>query len=98
VIWLGPVADGSDDVMDTIARNDVEAMQSLEFADGYRKLLLRSWFYRTWIIQEFVLAKFPPKVVCRTKSIKKLPTFKVIILVHVLQTWSDNCPEALKSL
>jgi hypothetical protein len=69
VIWLGPAADGSDNVMDIIASNDVEAMQSVKFADGFHKLLLRSWFYRTWIVQEFVLAKFPPKVVCGTKSI-----------------------------
>jgi hypothetical protein len=69
VIWLGPADEDSDRVMDIIASSDVEAMQSLEFADGFHKLLLRSWFYRTWIVQEFVLAKFPPKVVCGTKSI-----------------------------
>ena len=49
--------------------NNVEVIQSVKFAIGFHRLLLRSWFYRTWIVQEFVLAKFPPKFVCGTKSI-----------------------------
>jgi hypothetical protein len=33
VIWLGPAADDSDNVMDIIASNNVEAMQSVKFVD-----------------------------------------------------------------
>ncbi len=47
VIWLGPAADDSENIMDTIANSDVKAMQSPEFVEGFSKLLCRSWFYRT---------------------------------------------------
>jgi hypothetical protein len=54
--------------VDIIASGDVKGMQSGDFALGFPRLLLRPWFYRTWIVQEFVLAKFPPKFVCGTKT------------------------------
>jgi hypothetical protein len=59
LIWLGPSADGSDEVMASIEREDKEYWQTYEFQVRFLRILRRPWFSRVWVVQEFVLAKQP---------------------------------------
>jgi hypothetical protein len=69
VIWLGPADNNSDEVFGIIAQQNVEAMQTQKFAIDLGKLLCRSWFRRTWIVQEFVLGKILPQILCGSRVI-----------------------------
>ena len=90
IIWLGPAADGSDTVMEVIANTDVQKMQGPEFAASFAKLSRRSWFFRTWIIQEFALAKFPSKIVCGTRSITSSQFVAVYLFLLELDENADH--------
>ena len=69
VIWLGEVADGSDAVMDIIQNADVKEMEKSRFVEDLTKMKRRTWFYRTWIVQEIALCKYPPQLYCGSKSV-----------------------------
>ncbi len=71
VVWLGSGAPehDSDNIMDIIAQQNVEAMQSNKFAVDFGHLLKRPWFRRTWIVQEFVLGKRLPLLVCGSRLV-----------------------------
>ena len=55
IVWLGAAEHGSNEILDVIAQQNVDAMQTRKFAMEFGRLLKRSWFRRTWIVQEFVL-------------------------------------------
>ena len=67
IVWLGPCADDSDFVMDVIEHGDVERMNSDRFVVGIAKLWQRSWFSRTWVVQEYVLGR--PRIFCGRRSV-----------------------------
>lgn len=69
VIWLGVAADDSDAIFDAIATQDLETIKTLKFGLGFGKLLERSWWRRTWIVQEFVLGRTMPQIMCGSRSI-----------------------------
>lgn len=71
VIWLGaaePEYD-SDKTLDIVYHQNVEAMQPRKFATNFGRLLKRPWFRRTWIVQEFVLGKTLPQIMCGSRSV-----------------------------
>lgn len=63
-VWLGGCADDSDFVMEILRNNREEHYKSSRFILGLFEILLRPWWTRTWIVQEFVLNKTSPKVFC----------------------------------
>lgn len=69
VIWLGTAMNDSNETLDIIAQQDVEAMQTRKFAEDFGRLLKRPWFRRTWIVQEFVLGRTHPRIVCGSRTI-----------------------------
>lgn len=69
IIWLGPATEDSNYVMDAITDYDIPRIQSEKFAAAFSDLLRRSWFFRTWTIQEFVLVKFLPRMQCGAKVV-----------------------------
>jgi hypothetical protein len=58
-VWLGRAADDSDFIMKCLSQNIVP--KSARFYDGLFKLLLRPWFGRSWVLQEFVLNRNEPR-------------------------------------
>jgi len=63
-IWLGESADDSDYVLETLSIGDAEAYTTVRFAQGVFALLMRPWWTRTWTVQEFILNKREPKILC----------------------------------
>lgn len=63
-IWLGPSAEDSDYVMETLNSGNREAYKTPKFVAGLLALLKRPWWRRTWIAQEFILNKRNPKNFC----------------------------------
>lgn len=66
VIWLGPSADDSDYVMDAIHKRAFVEYRSRRFITGLLAVLTRTWYSRTWIVQELVLNGASPLVACGT--------------------------------
>ena len=64
IVWLGAATNDSNETLNIIAQQDVEALQSRKFATDFGRLLKRPWFRRTWIVQEFVLGRTLPQIVC----------------------------------
>jgi hypothetical protein len=62
LIWLGSAADDSDYVMEFLAQRTVPGDE--RFMTAFTKILQRSWFRRTWVIQEFSLNPSPPLIKC----------------------------------
>jgi heterokaryon incompatibility protein (HET) len=58
-VWLGNAADDSDFIMKCLGQNIVP--KTTRFHDGVFKLLLRPWFGRSWVLQEFVLNANEPR-------------------------------------
>jgi hypothetical protein len=58
-VWLGNAADDSDFIMKCLGQDIVP--KSTRFHDGVYKLLLRPWFGRSWVLQEFVLNTNEPR-------------------------------------
>ena len=50
VLWLGAAEYDDNDVLDIIAQQNVEAMQTRKFATNFGWVLKRPWFRRTWIV------------------------------------------------
>ncbi|KAF2096020.1 HET-domain-containing protein [Rhizodiscina lignyota] len=69
IVWLGAAKDGSDETLDIIAQQNVEAMQTRKFAMDFGQLLKRPWFRRTWVVQEFVLGKALPQILCGSRTV-----------------------------
>ena len=90
VVWLGPATKNSDDVMDAIADYDIRRIKSEEFANDFAELLRRSWFFRTWTIQEFVLVKFPPMIQCGAKVVTSGQFLAVHTFLGELRYQSDK--------
>lgn len=86
IVWLGSEEDNSDEVIDIIAQESVHAMRTPKFFMEFGKLLKRPWFHRTWIIQEFVLGKSLPQILCGSRVVsygKLIATYLVIsMLTH----------------
>lgn len=64
VIWLGDSWDDSGHVMTSIYRGSREDYVKKRFLVALPRLLARSWFTRTWTVQEFVLNETEPLVAC----------------------------------
>jgi hypothetical protein len=56
LVWLGAAADDSDQAMARISRRDEAQWHTRDFMLQLRHILLRPWFTRTWVLQEFLLA------------------------------------------
>jgi hypothetical protein len=69
IVWLGSAEDDSDKVLDIIAQQNVEAMRTRKFAMDFGRLLKRPWFRCTWIVQEFVLGKTLPQILCSSRVV-----------------------------
>lgn len=69
VIWLGEAVDGSDAIIDIIQNAEVNEMEKSCFVKDLAKLRHRPWFYRTWIVQEYALCKYPPQLCCGSRSV-----------------------------
>lgn len=64
IIWLGDARDDSDYVMQTISHRNEQDYVKKRFLVGLVAILNREWFTRTWIVQEFVLNRTEPLLVC----------------------------------
>jgi hypothetical protein len=69
IVWLGAAEDGSDEILNIITQQNVEAIQTRKFAIDFSRLLKRPWFRRTWVVQEFVLGKTLPQILCGSQTI-----------------------------
>ena len=69
IVWLGAAEHDSNHILDVIAQQNVEAMQTRKFAADFGRLLNRPWFRRTWIVQEFVLRVTPPQIFCGSRMV-----------------------------
>lgn len=63
-VWLRGSANDSDYVTETLRNNKEEDYKSDKFILGLFEMLPRPWWIRTWIIQEYVLHKTSPAVLC----------------------------------
>lgn len=83
MVWLGPAADGSDELLERMAQGIAEehisdeALQSSSLA-----MMGRPWFTRIWVQQEIALAARDPTMCCGK---------------HVL-SWADWCLHTLRFL
>ena len=50
IVWLGTAEYDSNEILDVITQQNVEAMQTRKFATDFGRLLKRPWFRRTWIV------------------------------------------------
>jgi hypothetical protein len=90
IVWLGSVEGDSDEVLDIISQQNVEAMRTRKFAIGFGSLLRRPWFRRTWIIQEFVLGKTLPQILCGSRAV----SYSKFLATHwVLPELLNDSPE-----
>ena len=90
LVWLGAATIDSNETFDIIAHQDVEAMQSRKFATDFGRLLKRPWFRRTWIVQEFVLGRTFPQIVCGSRTI----SYGKLIATHwALPMLMDRSPD-----
>ena len=83
-IWLGPRADGSDEAMTFIqSARDINTddanidIDSLVPTRALVALFNRSWWYRTWVVQEAVLSQ-NAIVICGTKK-ARLRDFQTLV-------------------
>ncbi|KAF8859439.1 HET-domain-containing protein [Acephala macrosclerotiorum] len=65
LVWLGPDADNSDEVMRKIQIFDKQSWQTYDFQVGFMEILYRPWFTRIWVLQEFLLGR-NPRIGCGT--------------------------------
>ena len=90
IVWLGVAEHDSNQILDVIVQQDVEAMQARKFAADFGRLLKRPWFRRTWIVQEFVLRKKSPQIVCGSRIV---PYGKFMATHWVLPMLMDRVPD-----
>ena len=90
IVWLGAAEYESNKTLDIIVQQNVEAMQNREFATDFGRLLKRPWFRRTWIVQEFVLGKTLPQIVCGSRIV---PYGKFMATHWVLPMLMDRFPD-----
>ena len=90
IVWLGAAEHDSNEILDIIAQKNVEAMQTRKFATDFGRLLKRPWFRRTWIVQEFVLRKTLPQIVCGSRIV---PYGKFMATHWVLPMLMDRVPD-----
>ena len=90
IVWLGAAEHDSNEVLDIIAQQNVEAMQTRKFATDFGWLLKRPCFRRTWIVQEFVLRKTLPQIVCGSRIV---PYGKFMATHWVLPMLMDRFPD-----
>ena len=90
IVWLGTAEHDSNEILDIITQQNVEAMQIRKFATDFGRLLKRPWFRRTWIVQEFVLRKTPPQIVCGSRTV---PYGKFMATHWVLRMLMDRVPD-----
>ncbi len=69
IVWLGSAEGDSDKTLDIVCQQDVGAMRTRNFAVDFGRLLKRPWFRRTWIIQELVLGKTLPQILCGSRAV-----------------------------
>ena len=68
VCWLGKAADGSERVMESIRNNDVDDFKTVEFHNAILHVLMRPWFRRTWVLQEFAISASEPLIACGRRA------------------------------
>ena len=69
VVWLGAAENSSDEVFDIIAQQNMKDMLTYKFVMDFGILLKRLWFRRTWIVQELILAKQLPQLMCGSRVV-----------------------------
>lgn len=70
LVWLGPAADGSDDLLDRMKRGITEEeISDATFQSSSLALMGRPWFTRIWVQQEIALAAQDPTMCCGKHSI-----------------------------
>lgn len=89
IVWLGAAEYNSNKTLDIIVQQNVEAMHNREFATDFGRLLKRPWFRRTWIVQEFVLGKALPQIMCGPQIV---PYGKFMATHWVLPMLMDRFP------
>jgi hypothetical protein len=57
IVWLGPSADGSDWVMDSMMLGEVEDKDTVTFTYRVGQLMARPWWTRVWVIQEVAFSR-----------------------------------------
>jgi hypothetical protein len=70
VVWLGPAGKRSDLCMNAISTGILEEADAYDFCSGLGRILRRDWFYRLWVIQEYVVAVDEPLVCCGTYCVE----------------------------
>ena len=75
LVWLGPAKDNSDFIMDKlkelsaveesdIIRQALQKLSKIEEKAAWAALFQRTWWTRTWVVQEFVVAAAEPVFGC----------------------------------
>lgn len=64
LIWLGLHADHSELVTRSILDNETHNYESISFCNAVMSLCNRNWFQRVWTLQEFVIPKQEPLLLC----------------------------------
>ncbi|KAK5654526.1 hypothetical protein OQA88_7155 [Cercophora sp. LCS_1] len=82
LVWLGPSADGSDNVFESIKQRGSSKTQAPSFMASLGKLCQRPWFRRVWVVQEFALAKRDPDFVCGFSTVSWTELYSFVRLVH----------------
>ncbi|KAK7743526.1 hypothetical protein SLS53_004060 [Cytospora paraplurivora] len=65
LIWLGPAADGSNELLDHMSAGEAsEETVNPTLQDASLAMMTRPWFTRIWVQQEFALARQDPIFCC----------------------------------
>jgi hypothetical protein len=64
LIWLGPGNKETDKVIHEISAGCEGDWDSYQFQKEFLEVICRPWFTRIWVVQEFILCKWQPLVVC----------------------------------
>jgi hypothetical protein len=71
LVWLGAPEPDSDFVMDAINSTiQVPPSERLRLRFALRSLCERPWFFRIWVVQELVVARADPVVVCGARQVQ----------------------------
>lgn len=65
LVWLGPAADGSDELLDRMSQGfKEEEISDQTLQDSSLDMMGRPWFTRIWVQQEIALAARDPTICC----------------------------------
>jgi heterokaryon incompatibility protein (HET) len=95
VVWLREADDDTKYSMECIALQDTEKYDSARFLKGIAQIMLRPWFSRTWVVQEFALNQRTPELYVGPDSKvtwdEFFTAFNEIKLTDSSRPWADVC-------